>query len=228
MRLLDWIVDYAHLLKGSASMYRHRHPPRHYLGYIVPGQAPIILIPGVRGRWAFLKPLGDYLSLLGHPVYIVPELGNNLADIPTTAAKVRAVINEAGLKDVILVGHSKGGLVGKYLLQFHNQDNRIKGLVSLGTPYSGTSLVKLFPHPAYREMLPNSEIIRKLQGYREVNRSIISIAPVFDNHVWSEAGSFLEGAWDNIKVPVYGHHKLVFDKNVWEKIAESIDRFAKT
>lgn len=126
-----------------------------------------------------------------------------------------------------IVAHSKGGLIGKYLLEFLNKDGRVKGVVSLATPYSGSALARPFLwRNAYRELREDSEIIQKLKQHKEMNKKIISIMPEFDNHVWAEEGSYLEGALDNIVVPVKGHHKVVYDKNVWPKIEEAIDRLA--
>ena len=47
--------------------------------------------------------------------------------------------------------------------------------------------------------------------------------PGFDNHVWHEKGSYLEGAL-NITVPIKGHHKIVFDKISISKIVEQIEK----
>ena len=48
--------------------------------------------------------------------------------------------------------------------------------------------------------------------------------PEFDNHVWADKGSYLEGAM-NVKIPIRGHHKIVFDKNAIKKIIEIIEEF---
>lgn len=226
---LDWIIDYTYLIRGGVLIYLHRRPPEHYLGYIIEGKQPVILIPGASTQWGFLKPLGDYLSIQGHPVYVVQKLGNNLKDIPTSAQLVRELIDEENINGAVIVAHSKGGLIGKYLLEFHNKDNRVKGVVSIATPYFGSALANLVPWlDAYRELRVNSKMIKKLKGYQEVNKKIISIIPEFDNHIWAEGGSFLEGALDNIVVPVRGHHKVVFDKLVWRKVDEAIDRLASS
>src|SRR5438270_8373418 len=106
-KLSAWIKDYAHLVRLGSLMYFRRTPPRHYLGHVIDGKIPIIILPGIFGRWAFLKPLADHISLLGHPVYIVPKLGNNIGDIPSSAKKALEVIIENRLKNVIIVAHSK-------------------------------------------------------------------------------------------------------------------------
>lgn len=73
-------------------MYFRHQTPKHYLEYVVKGKAPVIILPALLSRWGFLKPLGDYISLRGHPTYVVPKLGNNLKDIPRSAELVRDLI----------------------------------------------------------------------------------------------------------------------------------------
>lgn len=225
-KLKDWLVDYASLIKNGTIMYVHRNPPAHYLGYVKQGKVPVIILPGIFGRWAFLKPLGDYISLLGHPVYIVPKLGNNIKDIPSSSKLVRELIEEEKLKEVIIVAHSKGGLIAKYLLIHDNADERADGLVAIATPFSGSAIGNLVPHYSISEMAVDSEIIHYLSSHTKINHKIISIIPQYDNHVWHEKGSFLDGALENIRVNSRGHHKLLYDKEVWKQVVKALDKIA--
>lgn len=204
-----WINDYLHLARGL--FYYFQKPPKHYLGYIVPDKSPVILIPGIGGRWNFLKKLGDKISLAGHPVYIVPDLGHNFKSIPRSAEIVRKVIDDNNLKDMIIVAHSKGGLIGKYILVYLNSDKRVKQLVALATPFSGSHLARIVPHKSFHELLPDSEVIQDLSKHMEVNNKIISVYPIYDNSIWHKNGPKLDGA-KNIEVKVAGHHKIIFDK----------------
>lgn len=246
-----WAIDYIHMFRGTASMIIHEDPPKHYLGYVVSGKAPVILIPGITGKWSFMKHLGDRISLAGHPVYVVPKLGYNLSKIPfaakvvkelilqiipklgstvpefITGAQIRGFIEKHKIKDVVLVAHSKGGLIGKYMLVHYNHDQRIKGMVAIATPFSGSELAKLVPHHAFQELDTDSKIIRDLESHSGANHRIISIIPEFDNHVWAQKGSYLEGAAENIEVDVTGHHKVLFDKKVIKIVLEALEKFSK-
>ena len=202
-------------------MFIHKNPPEHYLGFVINKKAPIILIPGISNKWGFLKHLGDKISAKGHPVYTVNKLEFNFFDIPTSAKIIREIIDKNKLEKVILVGHSKGGLIGKYFLVHENKDEKVKGLIAIATPFSGSKLANHLPGKAHKELAPESKIIAELNSHKEVNSKIISIMPEFDNHVWHEKGSFLDGAI-NITVPIKGHHKIIFDKNVIERIIKLI------
>lgn len=224
LRIKDWIIDTAHFVHNATLMYVRHTPPKHYLNYVIEGKVAVILLPGIFGRWAFLKPLGDYISLQGHPVYIVPKLGNNLHDIPASSKLVAELMEEQRLTEVIIVAHSKGGLIGKYLMLHDDPRDTVDGLVAIATPFSGSELAELVPHYSAKEMKVDSELITYLTKHTEVDKKIISILPEYDNIIWHAKGSFLEGALDNIVVKSRGHQRLLRDKAVWERIIESINR----
>jgi len=229
-------------------MVIHREPPKHYLGYRVAGKVPVILIPGILFKWGFMKHLGDKISLQGHPVYIVPELGYNMRNVKTAAKTLRSIvvhivpgrghippkvlkgakiirelIEKENFKGAVLVAHSKGGLIGKYLLVHNNTDHRVLGMVAIATPFSGSKFAKFIPHESFKEMNIDSEVIHELEKHQRINKKIISVFPEFDNHVWAENGSFLEGG-ENIEVPTKGHHRVLFSKKVEEVIVESVEK----
>lgn len=221
-----WIRDYAHMLRRGTVMYFRKRPPAHYLDYVLEDKAPVIMLPGVFSRWGFSKTLTDHLSREGHPVYVVPKLGNNLWDIPTSADIVREIIDENALTGVILVAHSKGGLIGKYLMAHEDPDHRIKGLIAIGTPFHGSRVVRPFPIRALQELRPESEVIDRLAKETDHDRSIISIYPAYDNNVWHEKGSRLDGALENIEIPLVGHHIVLEDPRTWKAVREGIEKLS--
>ncbi len=243
-----WAKEFVHLFRGPIMIEMHREPPEHYLGYVLDTKVPVILIPGVLSKWGYMKQLGDKISLLGHPVHIVPELKNNLFSIPTSAkllhklvirivpkgahrverraAHIRRYMEEKDLKGVVLVAHSKGGLIGKHLLTHQNEDGRVLGLVAIATPFSGSSLAKLIPHRAFRELDLGSEIIKDLQQHIGINRKIISIYPSYDTHVRAPEGSYLEGASENIEIPI-GGHTVVSDTQIQEAVIAAVEKITR-
>ncbi|OGH12121.1 MAG: hypothetical protein A2857_01045 [Candidatus Levybacteria bacterium RIFCSPHIGHO2_01_FULL_36_15] len=218
-----WIIDNLYALRGRVSMFIFRTPPKHYLEYTKKSKVSIIIIPGITAGWAYLKKLGDRISLAGHQVYIVPKLGLNLLDIPASAKIVKELIEEKNIKNSIIVAHSKGGLVGKYYLVHYNKNNRVLGMVSVATPYRGSELAKMLPVKSFKELSPGSQVIKDLGKYSKVNRNIISISPVFDNYILSKNGNYLDGA-DNITVNVKGHNKVVFSKETEKEVLLAIEK----
>jgi pimeloyl-ACP methyl ester carboxylesterase len=221
-KLSHWVSDYGYMIHGAVLGVMHRNPPEHYTGYVVDGKVPVVMIPGVTSRWAFLKRLADAISLLGHPVYIVPSLGNNLYSVPESAKKVYEVIAKENLTNVVLVAHSKGGLIGKYLMSHDDTEGRVIRLISIATPYSGSAITKLLPIEPIKELHNDSELITYLKTHTVVNSKITSICPLYDNHVWAEEGSHLEGA-KNVNVEVNGHHKVVYSKQVEDIVVQELE-----
>ena len=219
--LKHWIKDYLHLVQGHWRMFKYKEPPKHYLGYLVKGRAPLILVPGTHSTWPFLKPIADKLSLLGHPVYILPRLGYNTSKIAASAKIVRDLIMEKGLKNVIIIAHSKGGLIGKKVLISHNRDKRVKKLIAIATPFGGSEAVRYLPLKTLEELHPKNKTLLNLQKHPEINSGIVSIYGLWDNHVWPTESCRLSGA-KNIKVRVMGHHKILNNTQVLRAIKKEI------
>ncbi|MES2971130.1 MAG: hypothetical protein V4702_02290 [Patescibacteria group bacterium] len=224
MAVKDWVVDYAY--RAKAGLTFKRSVPKHYLGFTKENKIPVILLPGISLKWHFLKQLGNKISLVGHPVYVAKRLGRNLLSVDTSAELVHRLIVEQDLRNVIIVGHSKGGLIGKQLLAHYNKDGRIKSVIAIATPFSGTRLAGIVPHKAFKEMTSGSTSITNLHDQGHVNKHVYSIIPAYDNHIWHETGSYLKGA-ENIIIPVNGHHKIVFDKTVEKKVLEILSKLSK-
>src|SRR5258708_1765038 len=217
----DWIIDATYTLRGRVISLIYKNPPKHYLQFTVEKKIPIIIIPGILGKWGFLKNIADSLSLRGHPIYIIPELGYNLSSIPTAAKVIEGIITKKQLKNILIVGHSKGGLIGKYLLVKHNKKLNIKGLIAIASPFGGAPLAKLIPLSSFKELTPESQIIKYLNKNTKVNKKIVSIFPSWDNYLGRNS-SHLAGA-KNVKVNAYGHNAVLFKKETAYKVLGAIE-----
>ena len=93
-------------------------------------------------------------------------------------------LRDNDLQDVVIFAHSKGGLVGKMSMS-GDEAWRIRGMVSLGTPYAGSELANFAPqvlgvddlmpaHPAIRRQFTDLRANRKITSSR---RSGISKCP---------------------------------------------------
>jgi len=254
-KAITWLHEVYHILRGTISQnvfQINKEPPKHYLGYVVAKKVPVIIVPGIGGTWSYMKKLGDEISLQGHPVHIVPELHINLFDIPRSAQilrnlfeqlfplslkrltqvrkhalAIRNLMNDRGIKGAIIVAHSKCGLIGKYFLIHHNEGKEVIGMIAIATPFSGSVLAKLVPHNAFRELRADSEVILDLQTHPEVDHLITSIYPEYDNMIVSEKGSHLEGAAENIELPMHGHNLIFSHKVLHKTVLEVIDKITR-
>ena len=76
---------------------------------------------------------------------------------------IEEICERTGSRQVDVVGHSLGGLIARYYVQRLGGDLRVRTLVTLGTPHSGTRVVPLAnAHPIVRQMRPGSPVLEEL------------------------------------------------------------------
>lgn len=84
--------------------------------------------------------------------------------------KVERLCQKHNLKKISVIGHSKGGLIGRYYVKKLGGSQRVRALVTMGTPHAGNpwALVGLFSPIALFsrsiwQMYPMSPFIRRLK-----------------------------------------------------------------
>jgi hypothetical protein len=181
---------------------------------------PVVILPGVYETWHFLAAAALRLNEAGHPVHVLPELGINAAPIPQTIGTVVDAVNRRDLRDVALVAHSKGGLVGKGAM-LQDAQRRIDRLVAIATPFGGSRMANLTLLPSLRTFSPRHRVILGLGAERAINARITSIYPSFDPHI--PEGSSLDGA-ENIRVDVVGHFRVLEDPRVLDAVVAAVEK----
>ncbi|HEY5229802.1 MAG TPA: alpha/beta fold hydrolase [Galbitalea sp.] len=211
------IVDYAWAYRLRAKAFR-RHDPAELLG----GDGrPVLLLPGVYETWHFLEAAGSHLHRLGHPVHVVPGFGRNLGPISDMAELAREYLAATNLRDVAIVAHSKGGLIGKTLML--TGSNRIASMVAINTPFAGSDYAHLVPIRTLREFVPTHQTIVGLNSNAEVNARITSIYSSWDPIIPN--GSVLAGAV-NLELPVTGHFRILDRADLLDAVARAVARTA--
>ncbi|WP_405822507.1 alpha/beta fold hydrolase [Streptomyces sp. NBC_00838] len=77
---------------------------------------------------------------------------------------IEEICARTGHREVDIVGHSLGGLIGRYYVQRLDGDARVRTLVTMGTPHAGTAAIPLASaHPVVRQMRPGSDLIEELR-----------------------------------------------------------------
>lgn len=208
-----WIEDYAYAFQAERRSARSRPDP---VPFEKGTERPVLLIPGVYERWEYLLPIAEALNEQGHPCYIVPQLQRNSIPIPEAARLAGAVLRLRDLSDVVIVAHSKGGLIGKHVLAFDDPDRRVAGVVAIASPFQGSTLSRLPLTKPLREFAPGQGSIAALAAEKMINEHIVSIYPYYDTHIPS--GSELAGA-TNIALPLSGHFRVLAEPLV---IAETL------
>jgi len=181
---------------------------------------PVVVVPGVYETWHFMRPLMDALHDRGHPVHVLPVLRHNLRPVPESAHEVLAYLEEHGLQNVLLVAHSKGGLIGKYAMARLDDHGRIDRMVAVSTPFAGSGYARLAPVRHLRAFRAADPVLSGLARELDANARITSVFGVFDTLI--PEGSALAGA-TNVRVPVGGHFRILGDARTREAVLAAAD-----
>ncbi len=200
--LIWWVQDYAW---AAAVWFGTLFAPSAPDHYATGSGRTVVVLPGVYEDWRFLRPLIVPLSLRGHAVHVVTDLGHTRAPIADGARLVLGLLAERNLRDVVIVAHSKGGLIGK-LAMLADDEHRITSMVAVCSPFHGSSRARLLPLPSVRPLVPLHPSMAGLGEPGDVNARITSLYGRFDEHV--PEGSDLPGA-RNIRLPVSGHFRVL-------------------
>ena len=191
------------------------------------GQPPVLLIHGYLGTRGSLHLLESRLTQMGHLV-LTYRLGLlHTGDICESAAliarKIESIAAQTPLHRMDIVGHSMGGLVGLYYLKRLGGRRRVRRLVMLGTPTSGTwsALLGVAMAPLGRaslQLLPDSAFLRDLeQGALPEGVEVISVTGERDR-LAPTGSTCLEGV-RQIAVPT-NHAGLLVDAEVAELVGQ--------
>lgn len=212
--LVWWVRDYAYALAWQARAVVDRTDPAVYRDG--PG-VPIVVIPGVYETWRFLQPTIVALHDRGHPVHVLDPLRSNVQPVPDAAAQVVDYLVEHDLRDVVLVAHSKGGLIGKHVMAFGAASGRVHGMVAVAAPFGGSSYARFLAlSRSLRIFSPRDATIVLLGHETAVNARIVSVYGRFDPHI--PGGSALTGA-KNIELDTGGHFRILAHPRIIAEVA---------
>lgn len=105
---------------------------------------PVVLVHGTGATTGHWGKLARDLRAHGWAVF-APAYGNRGTDQMQESAKqiggyIDAVLAVTGAQQVIVIGHSQGGLLVRYWLRAHDCGAKVRHMVSLAAPNHGTTL----------------------------------------------------------------------------------------
>lgn len=154
---------------------------------------------GLRNYWGynsigFFAPHGEYSSA-----------GDGGGQVAEFKAMVKAL------------AHSKGGLIGKYMMMALDPDVRIKRMVAVCSPFSGSRYAGFMWLPSLRAFSPRNAVTLQLTREERINARSTSVYGLFDPHI--PEGSVLPGA-RNIRLVTGGHFRILGDDATVRTIVE--------
>lgn len=199
------------------------------LGYVAPvwrgrrrGPRPVVLVHGYAMSRAYFLLLTARLGGAGLGPFYGYEYWT-LGKVASAARRLGAYIEELcrfhGAEAVDLVGHSMGGLVARYYASLGGGASRVRHLVTLGSPHSGTEVSWFGVGRPVHELLPGSALLARLDAAGlPVSVRALAIWSRADALVWSERQAYLPGArmlaFDDL-----GHLGLLASRRVAREVA---------
>ncbi|ACQ81418.1 putative lipase transmembrane protein [Beutenbergia cavernae DSM 12333] len=244
LRLGVRAADYAYVVARQLESARHGGDAVLRLAHVsAPSGAAVVLLPGVYETWHVMAPLAWALHDAGHPVHVVPSLGRSGAPIEALAPLAAAALARADLRDVVLVAHSKGGLVGKSLMVAEaagaaadrGQEAaaaaqvarpasdvpvpRIRGLVTVATPWAGSRYAPWIPMRAVRALGPRAAALVALGAEVHVDSRIVAVRPSWDPHI---PDPHPPAAARDVVVDATGHFRILADPDVHAAVLDGV------
>ena len=189
------------------------------------GPRPIIVVHGYAQNRAVFLPLAYRLARAG----LGPIVGFEYWTLGRVAAGARQlgwfvdhVLAETGAAQVDIIGHSMGGVVGRYLVAFGGGDGKVANLVTLGSPHAGTEMSSVgLGHPA-RELLTGSKLLIRLSAApAPTHTKILTIWSHADALVPSSTQADVPGAV-RVEFTDLGHVALLGSRRVARTIIERL------
>jgi len=155
-----------------------------------------------------------YTINLSPPFASIAELAKLLEN------KIKEIKAETGASQVILIGHSMGGLVNSYFCEHLAKPSEVAKIIAIGSPFRGTKVAALGYGKNAKEMAPNSAFLLDLfENIRLSQVPYYSIASKFDNIVIPWESAILEGSTHNhLIIDDQGHLRLLISPLVIEQV----------
>lgn len=200
------------------------------VGDVEAAGTPIVLVHGIFDNRSIFTLLRRGLHRRGFGSTYALNYSALTEDIRTVAARLGTLIDqvcgETGHERVHVIGHSLGGLIGRYLVQRLGGDERVHTLVTLGTPHQGTLPARLVPLEIARQMRIDGDLIAELAEPAPGCRTrFVAFWSDIDQLVIPQSHARVEHPdlrARNVLVRGVGHLSLPVDGRVVREIATSL------
>ncbi|MCC6558691.1 MAG: alpha/beta fold hydrolase [Polyangiaceae bacterium] len=196
------------------------------------GHRPVVFIHGLQGHRGNFLPMQTFFRAVGrrrtYSVGLRPDAP--LLELAADLARyVGEVIARNGLPEgaqVDLVAHSMGGLVARLALADEALRRRVRTIVTLGTPHSGTYAARFLATHYGLELRPGSETVEALRaqvpwrGPPEQPR-LVALWSRSDMVLLPPEAARVEGA-ENVEAEGFTHFTYLLHPGGWVKVIEAL------
>lgn len=198
------------------------------------GHRPVLFVHGLGGHRGNFSPMRTAFRLLGRTRTYSAALPEDLSIedlgvwLRTVIAKILEV-NALGEESKIdVVAHSMGGIVSRVALQDPACAARVRTLLTLGTPHSGTHLARLADTHRTRAMRPQSELMAQLSAQipwkntAEMPRLVCVGSPA-DVVIIPAETAYVDGA-EHIELPGFTHSGFLLHPKAFGTVYQALLR----
>lgn len=186
---------------------------------------PIILIHGIynnAGAWLFMARV---LAKAGYSVSTY-EYSSFSASLETILRgldeRVSTVLRLSGEKPV-LIGHSLGGLLSRKWLADYNGSDRVRGVITLGTPHGGSKMAVFAPGALARSIRPDGLLVAALRDLPPaVDLPCVSLVSTEDEAVLPASLLLPPQGWTMRLTPPRMHFSMLFSPRVAGMVLEEL------
>lgn len=194
-------------------------------GAHVHGPRPIIMVHGYAMNRANFIPLARRLAKAG----LGPIVGFEYWTLGKTASAARRlgefvdrVRSETGATHVDVIGHSMGGVVGRYYVTFGGGDGVVANLVTIGSPHSGTVVAPVGLGRPTKELFLGSSLMQRLAAAKLPSQTKLTV-------IWSRGDALVSGAHaariegvDELVLDDVGHLSMLTSRAVADALIERL------
>jgi triacylglycerol esterase/lipase EstA (alpha/beta hydrolase family) len=185
---------------------------------------PVLFIHGLLCNAGVWRPAMLHLRSHGYgqlySINLEPPLGSINRFGHQVAECVAWICAETGASQVILVGHSMGGLAARAALREPGMPSRVAKVITVCSPHHGSWLAHLFPGENLSQMRPGSAWLKAVNA-QDAPVPITSIYALHDNLVAPQDSSVLPNA-KNIALAGVGHLAIGFSPRLFALLCREL------
>lgn len=203
MLILDIINEYKLIAKYKNLRRTIKNPEE---AWSKGTKGDIVIVPGWHETWHAFIYIANILNKEGYRIHVIDDF-YTIRTCDELAQLVVKKVKELNGTNIVLLSHSKGGIVAKYALDKYKEikDNVYK-IIAIASPFKGTYTAYLNFHNI-DELKPDSKIITELVP--EISNSrIYNYYPKWDNHIIPNKNLHLDGAFNKV-ININGHTRIM-------------------
>lgn len=185
----------------------------------MPKRLAFLISGWTKPDWAWY-PMQNRFKEMGYDVVRATYPYRGFAPVQYSARSVGRIIEaiRPEYDHCTVIGHSMGGLVGRYLCQRSEQASSIDAYVSIGTPHEGTILANLAPwSKSAQQMKRGSDFLKRLDATEWPTRiPALGVQGGLEEIVLPHSSARIPFG-DNVNIPFADHLSLIVDpRTFWE------------